>query len=293
VRIPNPLKPWFVYRPGQLLRRVARAVRPPSDPVQVVDLPWGCSLQIDTRETIGRAIWTCGVYDLSVAEVLTRLADPKLLAIDAGANIGAMTGLLAICAAEVWAFEPHPDVCHRLVGNVARFVGHTGFAPCRVFEQALSDSDGEARLENTDGFAANHGLARITGGVGIPVATARLDTLLGDREVGLMKLDVEGHELSVLRGAETALAAGRVRHIVFEDHVGPESPVCSYLAIQGYRLFEIGWRLTGPHVTSPGRRGARAYEAPSYLATRDPVGATARCGIRGWECLSRSRRATR
>ena len=71
MRIPNPFKPWFVYRPGQLVRRAGRAVFPPRNPVQVVPLPWGCSLEIDTRETIGRAVWTAGVYDLAVVEAVT------------------------------------------------------------------------------------------------------------------------------------------------------------------------------------------------------------------------------
>ncbi|HVL12834.1 MAG TPA: hypothetical protein VM529_09720, partial [Gemmata sp.] len=136
MRIPNPFKPWFVYRPGQLCRRFARAVRPPADPVQVVDLPWGCPLEIDTRETIGRSVWTAGVYDLAVVEVLTRLADRGRLAVDAGANVGAMTGALAARAGEVWAFEPHPDVFRSLEANVARFAGLPGFAPTRAFDLA-------------------------------------------------------------------------------------------------------------------------------------------------------------
>ena len=288
MRIPNPFKPWFVYRPGQLCRRFARAVRPPADPVQVVDLPWGCPLEIDTRETIGRSVWTAGVYDLAVVEVLTRLADRGRLAVDAGANVGAMTGALAARAGEVWAFEPHPEVCRSLRANVGRFAGAAGFAPTRVFELALSDADGEARLENPDGFDANRGLGRLTAGAGLPVRTARLDSLLGDREVGVMKVDVEGHELAVFRGAAEALAAGRVSHVVFEDHVGPDSPVCRFLAELGFTLFRVGWRLRGP-VLAPvlGGGGARAYEAPSYLATRAADRAADACRPRGWACLRR------
>ena len=144
MKLPNPFKPWFVYRPRQLFRRVVRAIRPPADPVQLVGLPWGCTIEVDVRETIGRSIWTAGVHDLAVVEVLYRLADPALLAIDAGANIGAMTGVLAARAGEVWAFEPHPVVYVRLVANAGRFAGLHGFAPCQVFQVALSDTDGES-----------------------------------------------------------------------------------------------------------------------------------------------------
>ena len=291
MRLPNPLKPWFVYRPGQLVRRVVRAIRPPVDPIQVVNLPWGCALEVDTRETIVRSVWTAGVYDLAVVEVLMRLADADWLAIDAGANIGAMTGALAARAGEVWAFEPHPDVCRSLRANVARFAGRPGFAPARVFETALSDADGEARLETPEGFAGNRGLGRVAPDGGIPVRAARLDTLLGGREVGVLKLDVEGHELAALRGASGALAAGRVRHVVFEDHEGPGSAVCRLLAGRGFALFRVGWRLMGP-VLAPlsDWRPHRDYEAPSYLATREPDRAAAACRARGWVSLRRGGR---
>jgi FkbM family methyltransferase len=288
MRLPNPLKPWFLYRPRQLLRRVMRALRPPADPIQVVTLPWGCELEIDTRETIGRSVWTAGVHDLAVVEVLARLADPALLAIDAGANIGAMTGALASRAGEVWAFEPHPEVFRTLEANIRRFAGLPGFAPTRAFDLALSDADGEARLESPEGFAANRGLGRLTAGGGIPVRTTRLDGLLGERAVGVMKVDVEGHELAVLRGAVDALAAGRVRHVVFEDHGGSDSPVCRLLKELGFELFGIGWRLRGPLLVPVAGSGAnRRYEAPSYLATRQAEGALGACRPRGWVCLSR------
>jgi FkbM family methyltransferase len=293
VRLPNPLKPWFVYRPSQLVRRAFRAVRPPTDPVQVVYLPWGCPIEIDTRETIGRSIWTAGVYDLAVSEVLFRLADVELLAVDAGANLGAMTGLLAATAGEVWAFEPHPTVYDRLAANVARFAGIESFAACRTFQAALSDRDGEVRLETPDEFSGNQGTARVTSGNGAPVEAVRLDSLLAGREVGILKVDVEGHELSVLRGADDSLASGRVRHVVFENHAGPGSPVCQLLTEYEYSLFEVGWRLRGLTLSLPGSDTHKRYEAPSYLATRDPEGALERCRTYGWECIRTAARRSR
>lgn len=279
-------RPWFVFRPGQLVRRVTRAVRPPRDPVQVVGMPWGCAVELDTRETIGRSVWTTGVYDLAVTEVLARLADPALLSLDVGANIGVMTGLLAGRSGEVWAFEPNPAVVGRLRGNVGRFAGRPGFAPATVFDLALSDADGEATLETPADSAGNHGLGRLAapGTAGVRVRTARLDPLLAGREVGVMKLDVEGHELAVLAGAADALAAGRVRAVVFEDHDGPDSPVGRFLAGFGFRIYGLGWSTFGPVVADPGGRPSRPFEAPSYLATQSDV-VVAACRRRGWVSL--------
>jgi FkbM family methyltransferase len=248
-------------------------------------LPWGCPIEIDVEETIGRSIWTTGVFDLAVVEVLFRLADPALLAIDAGANIGAMSGALAARAGEVWAFEPHPEVYLRLADNIARFTGLSAFASCRVFQVALSDTDGEVHLETPKDFAGNRGMARVTTEGGIAVPAARLDALLLGRKVGVMKVDVEGHEISVLRGGKEALTAGRIQHIVFEDHAGPDSAVGRLLAGRGYTLFEVGWRVRGLVLGTPGSGTHRRYEAPSYLATRDPDSALARCRSGGWQCL--------
>ena len=91
-------KPWYFHRPGQLLRRLwSGLVGLPSAPV-VVLLPWGVELEVDPRETIGRAIWTTGIYDLAVSETLFRLTRSGDLVVDAGANIGYMSGLLAVRA---------------------------------------------------------------------------------------------------------------------------------------------------------------------------------------------------
>jgi FkbM family methyltransferase len=266
-------------------------MRLPKNPVQTVELPWGCPIEIDTRETIGRGIWTTGLYDLAVVEVLMRLANPERLAIDAGANIGAMSGAMATRSAEVWAFEPNPVLASRVAANLAAASGRPGFAPCRLFDTALSNREGEARFEIPEGDADNQGLGRIAAEEGgITVRTTRLDTLLGSREVGVMKVDVEGHELALFEGASEALAAGRIAHLVFEDHEGPSSAACRFLTGLGYALYEVGWRTTGPVIALPGSGTHRASEAPSYLATHDPNGAERACRPRGWVCLRRPRR---
>jgi FkbM family methyltransferase len=287
-------KPWYVHRPSQLFRRVAQAIVPPRDPVLRVRLPWGCEVEVDTRETIGQSVWQTGLHDMAVAEVLVRLTEPADLALDVGANVGVLTGALASRAAEVWAFEPHPAIHARLARNVARFAGRPGFARCSTFPLALSDADGTAVLESPAGFSGNQGTARLAaGGAGEVVSTARLDRLLAGRSVGVMKLDVEGHELAVLCGAEEATAGGRIRDIVYEDHEGPESAVGRHLATRGYGVFGIGWRVGGPIVGPPATVPHRSYEAPSYLATRRPAAALERCRPGGWQCLRKPGRAGR
>lgn len=290
-------KPWYVYRPRQLVLRALRAVHRPAGGRAVVSLPWGVEMVVDPAETIGRAIWTTGVYDIAVSEVLYRLTPPGGVAVDAGANIGYMTGILATRAGAggvVYAFEPHPAVADRLRENVARFGRLPGAARVEVWQVGLSDATGEARLVCPKEFADNQGVGFLDadpgGSAGLVVETRRLDEVIGGGRIDVMKMDVEGHEPAVLRGAGRLLDDRRLRHLVFEAHDGPDGEACRLLRASGYALFQVGWRMTGPVLADPaGPPVCKRYEAPSYLATADPDGARAACRGSGWRLFGHGR----
>jgi hypothetical protein len=106
-------KPWFVYRPSQLARRLAFAMSPPAPGYRSFPVAWGASILVDPSKAIGRAIVTTGVYDLAVTEAIARLARPGDTVIDAGANVGYMTVLAGLAVGpggRVIGFEPHPEL---------------------------------------------------------------------------------------------------------------------------------------------------------------------------------------
>src|SRR5205823_1974821 len=88
------LKPEYVYRPRQLVRRLLDGRRVPGSFIDA-PLPWGASIRVRTGDAIGDAVLQLGVLDLAVTEVFLRLAEAGETAIDAGANVGYMTALLA------------------------------------------------------------------------------------------------------------------------------------------------------------------------------------------------------
>ncbi len=108
-----------------------------------------------------------------------------------------------------------------------------------------------------------------------------------------MKIDVEGHELSALRGAERALAAGRIRDILFEEREPPPTPVTDLLQAHGYTLLQIDERLRGPAVDFLGARPLKTREDPNLLATRDSSRAFKRLSRAGWAVLGVGRGARR
>ena len=287
------LKPWYFWRPRQILRRVLLQARRPSPGLQTVPLAWGGSITVDPAVMIGHTIATTAVYDLAVSEVLARLIHPGDFVLDVGANIGYMSRLMGACTGETGALvavEPHPRLFDALTENL-REVRRQGLFPSTQLERvALSDVRGQARLVMPAGFAQNDGTASLgepgDDSTGIPVATDTLDHLVGGRTVAVMKLDVEGHELAVLRGAAEALGHSRIRHIVYEDHVGPSSDVGAHLRARGYTILQIGYRLAGPMLASAEAPAVSSrYDAPSYLATCDPQTAREACRARGWRVL--------
>jgi FkbM family methyltransferase len=288
-------KPEYLFRPRQLLRRLAAPWR--SWPAEVVcSLPWGLSLEVEPRETIGRAVLHLGVYDVLVSEVLWRLTAPGEQALDVGANIGHMSSVLAMRvgpSGQVLAFEPHPLLQERLRRNVARWRESPGCGRVETRAVALGDSEREGHLRVPAGFQENAGLASLVEGpeashgervVSVPVQV--LDQAVPPPLApAVMKLDVEGGEAAVLRGAPRLLATC-LRDIVFEDHGSWPTPAMELLTQAGYTLFRLRKSLLGPRLVPASEPPpAGAWEAPSYLATREPERARSLLAPRGWRVL--------
>jgi FkbM family methyltransferase len=292
----NLWKPWYVYRPHQLARRLASSLAAPPRGHRLMPVSWGVHLWADPAEHIGRSVWTTGVFDLAVSEVLFRLTRHDDLVIDAGANIGYMTLLAAVRSGpggRVLAFEPNPYVGQWLKQNIAAAREKYDIAAVEIHASALGSKTGTVDLLLPHASAANDGLARIASeadanrdGDSVCVHMQRLDDLIVNRTVGLMKIDVEGHEEHVLQGAARLLESHRIRHVVFEDHHGSGSPAMNVLLAAGYEIFAIGWSMRGP-VLAPAAEGARAswFEAPSYLATLESRTALDGCRASGWQTL--------
>ena len=280
------VKPAYLFRPDQLARRVVNQRRGGAE--ITTPLPWGTRIKVSTSGPLGAGIARKGVHELPVTEVAWRLADPGDLALDVGANIGYFTLLLAARCREVRSFEPHPALRRRLAANVEQL----GEAARKVTidARAVSDRSGTATLSIPAEFAANPTVASLVkrdDEVAVEeVATVRLDEALGMASVGVMKIDVEGHEAAAFAGASRALAEGRIRDVLFEEHETLPTAASELLTRSGYTIFGLRQRLTGVALVPPSAIGARPrWDAPTYLATREPDRAADRLRRRGWHSL--------
>ena len=146
------------------------------------------------------------------------------VACDAGANAGDYTRLILVeargagCPIEVHAFEPSPHNVERLR---QAFVAD---AAVHIVRAALADQCGEAALFSGRSGSSLASLvprrtAAVVPGETIQVPLLRLKDYLESHKVpriDLLKLDVEGSELAVLRGLEMALRPEVVDVIQFE-----------------------------------------------------------------------------
>jgi FkbM family methyltransferase len=140
---------------------------------------------------------------------LDKIVPNGAVTIDVGANCGLYTRELARMSERVHAFEPS----HAM----ASLLRKTSATNVCVHELALSDRDGNAALFiPVGGSGLVHGLASIEPhpgllekeGIATSVRTARLDEVVQD-DVAFVKIDVEGHELSVLNGATDLIERSR------------------------------------------------------------------------------------
>jgi FkbM family methyltransferase len=285
-------RPYYWYRPRQILSRL-RVRGSPADGPSLQRTAWGSQLYC-WPDPLGNSVARTGVYDLIVSEALARLADPGETCIDAGANVGLMSNLLSQTvgsAGRVVCFEPHPLIAATLRRNVALWKEIHGMTNIDVHEAAISSSRGRLPLAvDPQAFAHNKGTATLEqadSANSTEVTTVSLDDVFSG-SVGVLKLDVEGHELQALRGAARLLGGGSIRDVLFEEHRRPPTPVIELLREHSYTVLSLRQGLTGPLLSAPADAYDRQlWDPPAMLATIDPARARSRLKRRGWVCLRR------
>lgn len=202
------------YYPGkwrvvESLLSAAGLTEEPRTPVEATrqGLRWrlhgGCRVQ--------RTLYWCGAWDVRDTAALMRGLGPGAVFGDFGSYFGYYALLAARSGARAYAFEPVP-------GNFALLDGNRRLNPSldvRVRQMALSDRVGVAHFEPPGG--ENLGRGHLAESGGIEVETITLD-LFSEQEkwtrLDAAKIDVEGAELDVLRGAKETLKRLRPRLLV-------------------------------------------------------------------------------
>lgn len=164
----------------------------------------------DSDQVVSRSIYYNGTYEAGTLYVLSKCLAEGNTYFDIGSNIG----LMALYASKyvgsngkVLAFEPEPETFKILKSNIQL----NQFSNIEPLEMALGSSKETATIY---GSQTNLGAASLIPSEelishGSTVRIETLDTLLSERSivsVQMMKIDVEGWELEVLKGGKTLLS---------------------------------------------------------------------------------------
>jgi FkbM family methyltransferase len=191
-----------------------------------------------------------GQYETETQCALDSLLEPGFVCYDLGASIGYLSLLMARRARHVYAFEPAP---HAAV-EIRRNMEVNGFSHFTIVESPVSDSIRSVKFGLTD-VAFGSGIAHAeTRWPTIELTTVTLDGFAMTNDYpDLIKIDVEGEEARVLRGASGILTRCKPRLLVELHSLEVALECTSILREHGYRLltparvpFEV------PAVVTPG-----------------------------------------
>lgn len=153
----------------------------------------------------GRLVQTATPYEHEMLRDMASRLSPGDVVLDVGANIGNHTLYLAVvAAATVVAYEPNERLTEPLQQSIVR----NGLVD-RVRVRPVAVGDRAGRGSFLEEMPANLGAQSVETDDGGPLEVVRLDDEELPARAAMIKIDVEGMELSVLRGAERLIAAHR------------------------------------------------------------------------------------
>jgi FkbM family methyltransferase len=206
----------------RLWRRGVARLRTGRLPSMLATFSDGRRFGIDAGDVMYEQIYRLGEYEPQLTRVVRGLLRPGDFAVDVGANHGWFTVLMARTVGPggvVWAIEPGAAMVAALRENLALNDVHG----VTIHELALGDAEGEVDLLVFADLPHGHASTARLGDhayVAQRVRRRTLDALLeeADRPPAVVKVDVEGSERDILRGAREALAAKRSMWLLEVNH---------------------------------------------------------------------------
>ena len=172
----------------------------------------GIQLTFPTKDIIIAPGLVGGFYEKIELDVFERLATISETIVDVGANIGLYCCIAAdrvAAAGKIVAFEPVPENLGYLRRNLE---DNDQTAQVMVEQQAVGQTSGKIQIYLLEGSTCRHSPSAknvLNSTTSITVPAVSLDDYvqqkLRDRSVDMLKVDVEGYESAVLRGARRML----------------------------------------------------------------------------------------
>ncbi len=186
---------------------------------------------------IGRALELYGEYSQSEADLLRRVLKPGDVVIEAGANVGGLTVAMMEISCEVWAFEPQPEYHKLLERNTFPETQHLG-GRCWPYQMALGNEETKINIAQppVDHIHAPGWHSDLPGR---EVSQCRIDGIFErSRSLALIKIDVDGQEHDILKGAEKTIERCRPLLYVEYDKIECYPDMIPWIQARGYRIYQ-------------------------------------------------------
>ncbi|MEQ9407211.1 MAG: FkbM family methyltransferase [Fuerstiella sp.] len=235
----------------------------------------GGQLLAPMEDYIGRAAYLVGDLDRKISTICRQIVRPGDVVLDVGANIGLVSLLLARLVGptgRVHAFEPQPRLARMLAASLQK----NGFQNTTLHEIALGDSVGKLQMHvpgHNAGAATlvNDRIRSDSGSLYVDVRTLD-DVLAADQNsrIRLMKIDVEGYESQVIKGAQSIMRERRPEAVIFELNDGQknftQNEIVQLLRSYQYTFFAIPRCVTRMKLLPASDHAADGLGANDFLA---------------------------
>jgi FkbM family methyltransferase len=192
------------------------------------------------RDTyVGRSLDLYGEYAETEGRLLAQLVKPGMTVVEVGANIGAHTVALSRLAGNgrVVAIEPQGELFKLLCANLAM----NGARNVTPILGASGEASGQVSIPPIDytkpGNFGGYSLGTLADQPGTMVPIVPLDAMSDLGTVHFVKIDVEGMELEVLRGAAGLIEKRRPVLYVENDRKEKSAALIEHLRSARYRCY--------------------------------------------------------
>lgn len=181
-----------------------------------------------------------------ISDVKNRLSLQPSLIFDIGANIGQLTFEYrrAFANARIYAFEPDPKTFEILKQNITSL--HAS-----AFPLGFGDKEAVVRFDDSSEMSSIHHVAKDQDNDCLPlVQITTLDSFClykSIEHIDIVKIDTEGHDLNVIRGASSLLNRGAIKVLICEcgltttghERLVPFADIHNHMASSGYSFFGL------------------------------------------------------
>jgi len=229
-----------------LLDRLCHWLVPSAYDSTICSTIYNVNLKVDFSDHIASSIYYLGAYEAGTVSVLKHFLHYGDLFLDVGAHIGFISCVVARFVGDsgfVYAVEPNPETYKILRENIRI----NNLENISALEVALGAEVGKARIyNNADKAVAS--LIRpkdFNEESGKKVTVTTIDTLMENRITRiptLIKIDVEGFELEVLKGARNLLSSPEAPMLCveYEQNRGNRSEIYKFItSINNYSLYRL------------------------------------------------------